>query len=282
MAFPPRRRFTPAPCPPCKPGQYSTGPFGGGPTSSPFALRGSSPSGAEDADGGADGGGSTERFGPPPVPLLSAAFFKILTKAGITNVPTSSVIGNMGVSPITDAAITGFALVLDGSGQFSTSAQVTGRVFAANYAPPTPAMLTQAVLDMEAAYTDAASRLPDVTGLNAGLIGGLTLAPGTYRWNSNVLIASDLILAGGPNDTWIFQVNGTLDLAAAMEIIMIGGAVPANVVWQVTGATTIGPGATFRGNILAQTNVAVQTGATVFGKLLAQTAVTLDQNLINS
>jgi hypothetical protein len=120
-----------------------------------------------------------------------------------------------------------------------------------------------------------------VTGLNGGLIGGLTLAPGTYRWNSNVLIASDLILAGGPNDTWIFQVNGTLDLAAAMNIIMIGGAVPANVIWQVTGAVTIGPGATFRGNILAQTNVAVQTGASVFGKLLAQTAVALDNNLVN-
>lgn len=275
--FPPHRRYTPAPCPPCKPG-YSRGPFGGGPTSSPFSLRGSSASGAEDGDGGTP---TPEPQGPPPVPLLSAAFFKILTKSGITNVPTSSVIGNMGTSPIGAAAITGFALTLDGSGEFSTSAQVTERVYAADYAPPTPALLTQAVLDMEAAYTDAASRLPDVTDLNAGLIGGLTLAPGVYRWNSNVLIASDLILAGGPSDTWIFQVNGTLDLAAAMEIIMIGGAVPANVIWQVTGAVTIGPAAIFRGNILAQTNIAVQTGASVFGKLLAQTAVTLDNNLIN-
>jgi hypothetical protein len=275
--FPPRRRFTPAPCPPCKPGTYR-GAFGGGPASTPWNNGGRFTS-PLDVPGAA--AAVSARLGPDPVPLLSAAFFKILTKAGITNVPTSQIIGNMGVSPITSAAITGFALVLDGSGQFSTSSQVDGRVYAADYAPPTPAMLTQAVLDMEAAYTDAASRTPDVTGLNAGLIGGLTLAPGTYRWNSNVLIASDLILAGGPNDTWIFQVNGTLDLAAAMNIIMIGGAVPANVIWQVTGAVTIGPGATFRGNILAQTNVAVQTGASVFGKLLAQTAVTLDNNLVN-
>ena len=277
--FPPRRRFSPTPCAPCKPGSKFQGPFGGGPTSSPFTLRGSSPTGAEDSAAG--GTPTPEPQGPSPVPFLTAAFFKILTKAGITNVPTSSIIGNMGTSPITSAAITGFGLVLDGSGEFSTSAQVVGRVYAADYAPPTPAMLTQAVLDMEAAYTNAAGRLADFIDVNAGLIGGMTLVPGVYRWNSNVVIASDLTLVGGPNDTWIFQVNGTLDLAAAMQIIMAGGANHNNVVWQVTGATTIGPAATFRGNILTQTNVAVQTGASVFGKLLAQTAVTLDNNLVN-
>lgn len=280
--FPRGQRFIANPCGPCSPGPRGPfgGPFGGGPTSTPW-NSGGGPVAASGADlpSGPDVAPS---FGPEAVPLLSAAFFKILTKTGITNNPTSSVIGNMGVSPIVAAAITGFALVLDGSGEFSTSAQVTGNVYAADYAPPTPAMLTQAVLDMEAAYTNAAGRTPDVTDLNAGLIGGLTLTPGVYRWNSNVVIASDLTLVGGPNDTWIFQVNGTLGLAAAMEIIMAGGAVPANVVWQVTGAVTIFPGATFRGNILAQTNVAVQTGASVFGKLLAQTAVTLDQNLVNS
>lgn len=278
--FPPRRRFTPAPCPPCKPGAPGIyrGPFGGGPTSTPWNNGGSFSSPLDTPGAAAD---IDARLGPEPVPFLTAAFFKILTKAGITNVPTSQVIGNMGTSPIGAAAITGFGLVLDGSGQFSTSAQVDGRVYAADYAPPTPAMLTQAVLDMEAAYTDAAGRLPDVIDANAGLIGGMTLVPGTYRWNSNVVIASDLTLVGGPNDTWIFQVNGTLDLAAAMQIIMAGGANHNNVVWQVTGTTTIGPGATFRGNILAQTNVAVQTGASVFGKLLAQTAVTLDNNLVN-
>lgn len=272
------RRFSPAPCV-CKPGAFR-GAFGGGPTSSPFnnGRRTSDGAGA----GAEAGAGADSSEGPAAVDFQSAAFFKILTKAGITNVPTSSIIGNMGVSPITSAAITGFALVLDGSGEFSTSAQVTGRVYAADYAPPTPALLTQAVLDMEAAYTDAAGRPANFIDVGAGLIGGMTLIPAVYLWNSNVVIASDLTLVGGPSDTWIFQVNGTLDLAAATQILMAGGANLANVVWQVTGAVTIGPGATFRGNILAQTNVAVQTGASVFGKLLAQTAVTLDNNLVNS
>ena len=64
----------------------------------------------------------------------------------------------MGVSPIAATAITGFGLVADKTNTFSTSPQVTGKIYAANYASPTPANLTTAVSNMEAAYTDAAGR----------------------------------------------------------------------------------------------------------------------------
>lgn len=63
--------------------------------------------------------------------------------------------GNLGVSPASTASITGFSLVEDSSGTFSTSSQVTGHVFGASDAPPTPAVLTTAVVDMQTAYTDA-------------------------------------------------------------------------------------------------------------------------------
>jgi hypothetical protein len=218
--------------------------------------------------------------GPAAVNLATAGLFEILTKSGITNVPTSSVIGDMGVSPITDAAITGFALVLDGSGQFSTSAQVTGKVYAANYTPPTPAKLTQAVLDMQAAYTDAQGRSPDVVNLAGGSIGGLTLAPGTYQFTSNLSVLSGITFNGGPNDTWIIQVAGTLTIGNGVNIQLTGGAQAKNIIWAVAGATTIGTGVIFQGNVLDQTNIAVQTGAIVHGKLLAQTAVTLQQNTV--
>jgi len=187
----------------------------------------------------------------------------------------------MGVSPITDAAITGFALVLDGSGEFSTSAQVVGRVYAANYAPPTPAMLTAAITDMQNAYTDAAGRVADFTNVNAGLIGGLTLTPGVYKWTSGVVVASNLTFQGGANDTWILQIDGTLSVDPGVQILLSGGAQAKNIVWQVAGATTIGPAAAFNGVILDQTSIAVQTGASVIGKLYAQTAVTLDNNFVN-
>jgi hypothetical protein len=111
-------------------------------------------------------------------------------KAAITNTGPSSITGNIGVSPAGASSITGFALVLDGSGQFSRSAQVIGEVFAADYAPPTPANMTQAVLDMEAAYTDAQGRIPTSTNFNAGNLGGQTLAPGVYKCTTGTEIRS--------------------------------------------------------------------------------------------
>ncbi len=268
------------PCGPCAPGAT---PFGG-PASGlwPSGTGGSgSIPGSIGIVGSSDIPPTPPPVGPSAVDLGFASFFKILTKAGITNVPTSSILGNMGVSPIAAAAITGFGLVLDGSGQFSTSSQVTGRVYAADYAPPTPALLTQAVLDMEAAYTDAAGRPADFTNVNAGIIGGLNLSPGVYKWTTGVTIPSDLTFTGGPNDTWILQIDGTLAMAAAANIILAGGAQKQNIVWQVAGAISIGAAAGFQGTILAATSIALSAGASALGKLYSQTAVTLDSNFVN-
>lgn len=266
------------------------GPCGSGSLQNPFAgaAGGLWPSGSAIPGAGFAAGplgpvitpGVTPRVGPPPVDLATAGLFEILAKSGISNVPTSVVTGDMGVSPITDAAITGFSLVLDGSGQFSKSAQVSGNIYAANYAPPTPAKLTQAVLDMQNAYTDANSRPADATDVNAGLLGGLTLGPGVYKFTSGVNIASNLTLQGGPNDTFIFQIPGTLVVGNGVHIILAGGLQASNIVWVVAGATTIGTTAIFEGTILDQTNIAVQTNAVVHGKLLAQTAVSLDHNTV--
>jgi hypothetical protein len=101
---------------------------------------------------------SIVRAGNPelPVNLGSAGDFVILAKSGISTVPPSDITGDMGVSPITSTAITGFALSMDISGEFSTSAQVTGNIYAPDYAMPTPTKMTTAISDMETAYTDAA------------------------------------------------------------------------------------------------------------------------------
>ena len=72
--------------------------------------------------------------------------------------------------------------------------------------------------DMEFAYNDAAGRsLPDATELGAGQIGGLTLAPGLYKWSNNVLISNDVTLSGGPNDVWIFQISVNLTASSATK-----------------------------------------------------------------
>ena len=220
--------------------------------------------------------------GPTPVILGTAANYVILAKSGVSTVPTSAVTGNLGVSPIDSTAITGFSLVADPSNQFSTSSQVTGKLYAADYTSPTPANLTTAVSDMETAYTDAAGRAADVSELGAGIIGGLTLAPGVYKWSTSVTIPTDVTLSGGPNDVWIFQVAGDLTMAGATTVVLSGGARPKNINWQVAGGAgvTLGAGAHLEGIVLAKTGINLGSTASVNGRLLAQTAVTLISNTV--
>jgi hypothetical protein len=216
-----------------------------------------------------------------PVNLGTAGNFVILAKSGISTVPTSAITGDIGVSPIDSGAITGFALALTAGSAFATSPQVTGKVYAPDYAAPTPANLTTAIGDMQTAYTDAAGRtIPDFTELGAGQIGGLTLLPGLYKWGTDVLISSDVTLSGGPNDIWIFQIAGKITQANGTKIFLAGGALAKNVFWQSFGAITLGTTSHFEGIILAQTSISLATGASINGRLLAQTAVTLDANTV--
>ena len=217
---------------------------------------------------------------PAPVGLGAAGNFVILAKSGISTVPQSSVTGNIGVSPIARGGMTGFSETVDVSNTFSTSAQVVGRLYAADYASPSPADLGAAVLDMQAAYTDAAGRAPDYTELGAGNIGGMTLSPGTYRWSTVLSIPTNVTLNGGPDDVFIFQVAGGITQASATNVILTGGARAQNVFWQAAGVVALGTTAHLEGIVLGATGITLATGASVTGRLLAQTAVTLQMNAV--
>ncbi|MBU0730186.1 MAG: DUF3494 domain-containing protein [Proteobacteria bacterium] len=213
--------------------------------------------------------------GPMPVSLGAAETFAILSKSGITNVYRSAIVGDVGTSPITGAAL------------LLTCTEVSGDIYTVDAAGPLPCavedatFLTYAVEDMESAYDDAAGRSsPSFTELGAGEIGGLTLAPGLYKWSTDLLITTDVRLSGGPNDVWIFQVAGTLNQANSTRVKLAKGAQAKNIFWQVAGAVTLGTNAHFEGIVLGKTMIAVNTGTSVNGRLLAQTAVTLQMNAI--
>ncbi|MGD0080836.1 MAG: ice-binding family protein [Methanoregula sp.] len=220
--------------------------------------------------------------GASAVYLGSAGNYAILAESGITTTGTTMIIGNIGVSPIASTAIAGFGLTLDPSRQYSKSSLVTGDVYAADYSFPTPALLTTAVSDMETAYTDAAGRTPDVTELGDGYIGGMTIAPGVYKWRTNVRIPTAITLSGGPDDVWIFEIAQNLDISENQPVILTGGAQAQNIYWVVAGQTTLARYSTFNGNILDQTAIVLNTGARLNGRALAQTAVTLDANTITA
>jgi len=219
-------------------------------------------------------------FAATTVDLGNAAYFSILTKSGISSTGASHVIGNIGVSPIAGTAITGFHLTKSAP-TYAKSPLVTGNVFAANYASPTPARLTVEIGDMQKAYTDAAGRTnPTKTELGAGNIGGLTIKPGLYKWGTGVYIPTDVTLSGSKYGVWIFQVAGTLTIASGKKVILAGGALDRNIFWQVAGKTTLGTTAVLHGTVLDKTAIVLKTGSRLYGRALAQTAVTLDASLV--
>jgi len=256
---------------------------GDGHTDSAHASDGPTPTdgavvtdGPSRMDGARDGG----FVSPLAVDLGTAANYVILTETGITTGATTAITGNLGVSPAAAASITGFALTLDSSNMFSTSAMVTGKVFGADYASPTPAALTLAITDLQQASVDAAGRSPDVTGLGAGNIGGLTLPRGVYAWSTGLLVPDDVTLVGSASDVWIFQIAQTLTVSDGKRIVLTGGATAENVFWDVAGTVTLGTSAHVEGVMVAQTSIALGTSASVKGRLLAETAVTMADSVV--
>ncbi len=210
------------------------------------------------------------------VDLGTAGTYVILTKTGITNVPTSAVTGNMGTSASAATLITGFSPTLDASGTFSTSSQVTGNIYAADYADPTPANLTAAVGAADVAYGNARDRVPltepaDSLGA-AGDISGLTILPGVHSWTSVISIAGDVTLSGSPTDVWILKTTGGITQTAG-KVILAGGALAQNVFWQSAGVVDIQGDMQFAGVVLASA-ITVGSNATINGRLLSKTNVT--------
>lgn len=200
----------------------------------------------------------------PPPPLGVAATYAVLGASAVTNTGASVLTGDLGVSP--SAAITGFP-----PGIF------TGTEHAAD------ANAAAAQLAAMAAYTQAQATVPLTANLTGMDLGGLTLPPGTYKFNTSAQLTGTLILdgQGNPNSVWIFQIGSTLTTASASNVIMVNGGVPGNVTWAVGSSATLGTTTTFAGNILALASISLTAGATVQGSLYALTgAVTLISNII--
>ncbi|KAJ6524679.1 antifreeze protein [Mycena vulgaris] len=227
--------------------------------------------------------GSAAALGPAAINLRTAANYTILAETGVTTVPASVITGAIGVSPIGAAAMTGFSLTLDSTGQFSTSSQVTGRLYGADYAAPTPSKLSIAIADMGTAFTNAIGLTPpNFTNVGGGAICGLILTPGLYKWTTGVSLSCDITIAGSATDTWIFQVIGTLTLSTGVKMVLAGGALANNIVWVVTDSVIAEAGSHIEGVVLGQTGITLQTGATANSRLLAKTLVALQQATVTA
>ena len=213
------------------------------------------------------------------IDLGAAANYAILAKTAISNISTSAITGNLGLSPAATSYITGLSLT-DAIG-YATSAQVTGKIYAADMAAPTGINLTTAVENMITAYNDVAGRpTPDFLELGTGNIGGKTLTAGLYKWTTTVSAPADFTISGSADDVFIFQISGDLITSAGVSVTLIGGAQAKNIFWQVAGQATFGTTSHFEGIIMSMTGITFQTGASFKGRALAQTAVVLDGNAV--
>ncbi|HLF20764.1 MAG TPA: ice-binding family protein [Bacteroidota bacterium] len=212
------------------------------------------------------------------VDLRSTAGFVILAGSLVSNVPTSAVTGDIGLSPAAGSKITGF-----GGGE------VTGTIYTVDASGPAgssmaPTMLTAAKGDLTTAYNDAAGRTSTDLVLLAGNIGGLTLTPGLYKSVGSLEISSgDLTFdaRGNANAVFIVQIASTLITTSGRQIILAGGAKASNIFWQVGTSATLGTTSVFKGTIMVDQSISLNTGAAVEGRLLARiAAVTLAGNTI--
>jgi hypothetical protein len=211
-----------------------------------------------------------------PISLCSAGDFAILTASGISTTGTTTITGNIGVTPIAATAMTGFGLVLDSSTTFSTSSLVDGLAYAADYGVPTPARMTTAMNDFRNALVEAMGvPNPDHVELGAGTIGGLTLQAGLYKWTSTVNFLSDITLNGNPDSVFIFQIDGTLVCGSGVTVWLTGGQKASNIFWRVSDVVALEPGCSMHGTILAQTMIAFKLDSSLNGAAYAGTAVTI-------
>jgi hypothetical protein len=190
-----------------------------------------------------------------PVNLATVNPFVALAATTVTNTGPSVLNGDLGVAPGT--ALTGFGLPAVVNGATHDNDAVAG----------------QAQADLTNAYNVAAGQPVspgnDLSGTN---LGNRTLTAGAYRYTSGALLNGPLTLdaQGDPNAQFVFLIGAELTTGSASSVVLINGASPCNVYWQVGSSATLGTTTAFAGNLMALTSISLNNGASVIGRLLAR------------
>ncbi|HUB98592.1 MAG TPA: ice-binding family protein [Solirubrobacterales bacterium] len=200
-----------------------------------------------------------------PVNLATAGPFVVLGGATATNTGASVLNGDLGVSPGTtlpgfeEAVVNGVEHVNDG-------------------------VAAQAQLDLTTAYNVAAGTpvLPanDLSGTD---LGNRVLTAGAYRYTSDAQLTNALILdaQGDPNAQFVFEITSALTTAPGSSVLLVNGASPCNVYWQVGSSATLDTTTAFQGNVMALESITVNNKASVLGRLFAREGqISLDENVL--
>jgi type VI secretion system secreted protein VgrG len=199
--------------------------------------------------------------------LGTAASFAVLGASTVTNTGSTVLNGNLGLYPGT--SITGFGPGI-----------VNGTIDATN------GVAEQAQADALTFYNVLAGQAATGGDLSGENLGGQTLFPGVYKFDSSAQLTGPLTLnAEGENDAvFVFQIGSTLTTASASSVDIINPGSDDSIYWQVGSSATLGTTTAFYGSILADASVTLDTGATITcGRAVAlNAAVTMDDNTIST
>ncbi|HYG95825.1 MAG TPA: ice-binding family protein [Solirubrobacterales bacterium] len=201
-----------------------------------------------------------------PVNLATAAPFAVLAGTTVTNTGPSVFNGELGLWPGTE--IEGFTFPAKVNGATHVNDEVAA----------------QAQLDLTKAYDAAAGQAVEpADDLSGTDLGERKLSPGAYRYTSDALLTGALTLdaEGDPNAQFVFLIGSELKTESASSVLLVNGASPCNVYWQVGSSADIGTTTAFQGSVLALTSISLKNGATVLGRMLARNGqVSLINNVI--
>ncbi|MCI4317128.1 MAG: DUF3494 domain-containing protein, partial [Thermoplasmata archaeon] len=198
------------------------------------------------------------------VPLGAAATYAALSGTSVTNTGSTSLTGDVGVSP--GSSVTGFP-----------PGTITGTKNVANGAS------AAAEASLTTAYNDASGRSNCAVTV-AGNIGGQTLTPGLYKSTSSLAISSgDLTLnaGGNPNAVFVFQVASALTTTSGRAVVLSNGAQAGNVFWVLGSSATLGTTSVMDGTLMSYASITMSAGAHLNGRALARTGdVTMSASTI--
>jgi type VI secretion system secreted protein VgrG len=198
------------------------------------------------------------------VTLGTAETFAVLGATTVTNTGATKIRGNLGVSPGTEVA------------GFPPGKMQLGTINAGN------AVAAQAQADLANAYNSVVAK-PCTFNLTGQDLGGLTLTPGVYCFDSSAQLTGTLVLdfQKGSTEGFIFQIGSTLTTASSSTVTLQNCTKICPIVWQVGSSATLGTDTTFSGNILAKVSITLTTGVNICGRALAETgAVTMDTDIV--
>ena len=209
-----------------------------------------------------------------PVPLGTSSNFAILASAAITNIPTSIITGDVGLTPDTGSGITGFSSP-------GSCPEIVGRLYAVDAAGPACALIDATLLSN--AKTDALAAFVNANNAARGTptpistnLAGLTLYPGLYQSGTTLDFSAGgsltLDAQGDANAVFVIRSATAITTLSTSQVVLSGSAKASNVFWIAGSAITLGANSIMKGTMVASTAITLQTGANLEGRALNQGA----------